>query len=517
MKQNQLRIILIAAVIVLAVSMVAVGCLIGNRMATVTDETTALTTSVSADNPSFPEESAVSEESMVQLETAVPDEVPTDPLPPAEDPTPSLTILRVAVAAETDPNDQEKLVAALDTFAEGFASSNPGYAVEFVYGKDIPATVTGKDGFDLILCSANEMTGYVSDQTIELSALVSEYGQDWLGAALALGRFGRKSDEQLFIPFCYDRAVLYADKAVFETLNVALPTGEMTLDQYESLIVNLTRKTDAGDLYVGVYMPYYEARVWMMYCRGLGEGPIVNGELKLSSGKNYEALSHMLLTLEYGYARSWKYAAYGSDNATCAMSLAYACNPAQDDRYVLTTGELEADPGKNADVLLAEGRLVMLPLPTFDGQYCGTANSAASYGFAVVADTQKATAAESLILYAMGSEGQRLLNVAYGGIPVNKTLWGEDFWRVGYLACEGSENVLVGIESDGTDNLYALLKTSGKTEFGDYYYTATRLDTLEWLYFYERIGNADHTVANYAQVWLIEFDTEANKLIRTRG
>ena len=498
MKQNQLRIILMAAVVIVCLSLITVGCLIGSRMSSSSDDTTASETAFPTEAPSLSPEQ------------------PSETQPPEEEATPVIT-LRVAAAAAADEKEQERLSASLNAFAEGFAAANPGLSVEFVYGKDIPATVTGEDGFDLILCSANEMTGYVSDQTAELSSLVSEHGADWLGSALALGRFGRKSDEQLFIPFCYDRAVLYADKAVFETLNVALPEGEMTLDQYEALIVSLTRKTDAGDLYVGVYMPYYEARVWMMYCRGLGDGPIVNGELKLSEGKNYEALSHMLLTLEYGYARSWKYAAYGSDNATCAMSLAYACNPGEDGRYVLTTGELEANPGKNADALLAEGRLVMLPLPTFDGQYCGTANSAASYGFAVMADTQKATAAEALILYAMGSEGQKLLHAAYGGIPVNKTLWDEDFWRVGYLACEGSENVLVGIESDGADNLYALLKTSGKTEFGDYYYTATRLDTLEWLYFYERIGNADHTVSNYAKTFLVEFDKEANKLIRARG
>jgi ABC-type glycerol-3-phosphate transport system substrate-binding protein len=361
------------------------------------------------------------------------------------------------------------------------------------------------------------MPCYVADRAAELSALVGTHGADWLNSALALGRFGRKSDEQLFIPFCYDRAVLYADKAVFDKLGIPLPKKEMTLDQYESLIVSLTQKTESGDLYVGVYMPYYEARTWMMYCRGLGEGPIVGGNLKLSEGANYEALSHMLLTLEYGYARSWKYAAYGSDNATCAMSLAYACNPGQDNRYVLTPGEVEADPGKNADTLLSEGRLVMLPLPTFDGNYCGTANSAATYGFAMAADSRNNAEAEALILYALSGEGQKLLHAAYGGIPVNKTLWDEDFWRVGYLACEGSDHVLTGIESDGPDNLYALLKAGGETQFGDYYHTATRLDTLEWLYFYEEIGNADHTVSHYAKAWLAEFDSEANKLIRARG
>jgi hypothetical protein len=43
------------------------------------------------------------------------------------------------------------------------------------------------------------------------------------------------------------------------------------------------------------------------------------------------------------------------------------------------------------------------------------------------------------------------------------------------------------------------------------------LDTLEWLYFYEAIGNADHTVSDYAKDPLTEFDSEAAKLARTRG
>ena len=501
MKQNHLRIILIIAVLTLCLSLAAIGMLAGSRMDDMGQESVP---SGTTDPTSATTSSA---------------ETPTEPgtESPADTSEPSPITLRIAVAAMADKVEQEALSAALNAFAEGFAAANPGMAVEFVYGKDIPAAITGEGGCDLVLCSADEMPCYAADQAAELSALVAANGADWLDPALALGRFGRKSDEQLFIPFCYDRAVLYADKAVFNELGVPLPKGEMTLDQYEALIVSLTRKTEEGDLYVGVYMPYYEARSWMMYCRGLGDGPVVDGSLKLSEGKNYEALSHMLLTLEYGYARSWNYAAYGSNNARCAMSLAYACNPGQDNRYVLTPGEVEADPGKNADTLLAEGRLIMLPLPTFDGSYCGTANSAATYGFAVASDCEKTAEAQALILYAMSREGQKLLHAAYGGIPVNKTLWGEDFWRVGYLACEGSDNVLVGIESDGVDNLYALLKTGGKTQFGDYYYTATRLDTLEWLYFYEEIGNADHTVSHYAKKWLTEFDAEANKLIRSRG
>ncbi len=491
--------ILVSAVLILCLSLAAVGMLAGSRMTAPSEDT------------------AHSEAIDTTADTAPSTEPENETESLAEEPAQSLSTLRVAVAALADQDEQEKLAASLDAFAAGFFAANPGVSVEFVYGKDIPAVITGEEGYDLVLCSADEMPCYVSDQAAELSSLVGAHGADWLSSALALGRFGHKSDEQLFIPFCYDRAVLYADKAVFDTLGVSLPGKEMTLDQYEALIVSLSRKTEEGDLYVGVYMPHYEARTWMMYCRGLGDGPIVNGALKLSEGANYEALSHMLLTLEYGYARSWKYAAYGSDNARCAMSLAYACNPGQDNRYVLTPGEVEADPGKNADTLLAEGRLVMLPLPTFDGQYCGTANSAASYGFAIAADSEKTAEAEALILYAMSGEGQRLLHAAYGGIPVNKTLWGEDFWRVGYLACEGSDNVLTGIESDGSDHLYTLLKTDGKTQFGDYYHTATRLDTLAWLYFYEEIGNADHTVSHYAKSWLAEFDAEANQLIRARG
>lgn len=503
MNQKHVRIVFISVTVIVCLSLAAVGGLLGTRMAS----TPADTSAAPQTTPSTEAPTVTNEQPSETVETVEPE----------DEPEPSVTTLRVAVAAEAEKEDQEKLAAALTAFAEGFAAANPGLAVELVYGKDVPATVTGEEGFDLILCSADEMPCYVSDQTAELSGLVAANGTDWLGSALALGRFGKKSTEQLFIPFCYDRAVLYADKSVFNTLGIAIPKTEMTLDEYEALIVSLTRKTDDGTLYVGVYMPFYEARVWMMYCRGLGDGPIVNGNLKLSEGKNYESLTHMLLTLDYGYARSWKYAAYGSDNALCAMSLTYACNPAQDNRYVLTPGETEADPGKRADELLARGELVMLPLPTFNGKYCGTANSAASYGFAVVKDTDQKEAAEALILYAMSGEGQKLLNAAYGGIPVNKTLWNEDFWRVGYLSCEGSENVLTGIEYDQPDNLYALLRTSGRTPFGDYYHSATRLDTLEWLYFYEAIGNADHTVSDYAKNPLTEFDSEAAKLARTRG
>lgn len=421
------------------------------------------------------------------------------------------TVLRIAVARSADKVEQKKREALLDAFIEGFAAANPGVTAQAVYyTTDTPATLTsgpdGTGGYDLVLCTAEQMIGYVYGQSADLTEDILLVRDGLLESALTLGRF---EDKQLFVPFCYDRAVLYADGRTFEKLGVGLPAGTLDYEQYEDLIVRLTRTEEDGSRYVGVYMPYYMPYVWMMYCRGFGGEPVSNGKMTLASGKNYEALSRMFTVLDYGYARSFWFSAYGSDTATCALAVANATTPTYDGRLVVNDDYVLSNPARNADALLESGDLVMLSLPSFDGQYRGTSNSKRTYGFAVVSDTARREEAVRLVRYALSDEGQRLILPVYGGIPVNKAVWNEDFWRVGYLSCRGSDSVLCGIEQDRPDSLNEYLKV-GESFYAD----ATRLKALEWVYYYEKIGRTDKTVRDFSLPYLKDFQKYANQLLK---
>lgn len=411
--------------------------------------------------------------------------------------------ITVAAAYRDDEYEQRALAASLDAFIAGFTAQHPEVAVNIVWSKAVPAEADGQ--VDMILCAASEIREYALSQTADLAALTAGR-EDLLASALSLGVV---KDKQVFVPFTYDRAVIYADKAVFDAMGVSLPTQSWSYDDLERLLVKLSGS--AGDeRYIGLYMPYYMPFVWMTYVRGLGEGPVKNGKLTLSTGKNYAALSEMFTVLDYGYARSWKYAAYGSDNCTCAMSWTSAVHPERDGRYVTSDAEKAVNPGMNTDTLLATGRLVMLPVPHFDGKYAGSAISDETWGFMVTSSTAYKEAAEALITYALSEEGQRLLNAAYPGIPVNKTTWDRDFWRTGALGCPGSDSILVGIEQDGADHLCEIIKPSIRTYATD----CVRVRTMAWLYFYNEIGGCSHSVKEYWKPYLQEFETWANKMTK---
>ena len=146
MNQKHVRIVFIAATVIVCLSLAAVGGLLGTRMA-----------STPADTSAAPQTTPPTEAPTVTNEQ--PSET-VETVEPEDEPEPSVTTLRVAVAAEAEKEDQEKLAAALAAFAEGFAAANPGLAVELVYGKDVPATVTGtrdiqreSESEDVITCS----------------------------------------------------------------------------------------------------------------------------------------------------------------------------------------------------------------------------------------------------------------------------------------------------------------------------------------------------------------------------
>lgn len=423
-------------------------------------------------------------------------------LPDTQPAAPADTIT-LAAAYPDDDAEARRLAAALAAFFEGFYAEHPGVSVEIVWSKAVPADPDGK--VDMLLCAASEIQEYALSGTADLSPL-TEGREDLLASALSLGVVRSK---QVFVPFTYDRAVIYADKAVFDAMGVGLPAQSWTYDDLERVLVRLSGSV-GDERYIGLYMPYYMPYVWMTYVRGLGEGPIKNGKLSLSTGKNYAALSEMFTVLDYGYARSWKYSAYGSDSCTCAMSWTCAAHPERDGRYVTSDAEKAVNPGMNVDRLLAEGRLVMLPVPCFGGKYAGTADSEGTWGFMVTSSTPHAEACTALIDYALSPEGQQLLNAAYPGIPVNMTTWGDSFWRTGALGCEGSDSVLIGIESDGPDHLCEMVKPTIRTYETD----CIRLRTMAWLYFYNDIGGCSHSVKEYWKPHLQNFETWANKMAK---
>jgi ABC-type glycerol-3-phosphate transport system substrate-binding protein len=142
------------------------------------------------------------------------------------------------------------------------------------------------------------------------------------------------------------------------------------------------------------------------------------------------------------------------------MAIAFACQPERDGVYVESLDRIQANPAKNAETLMAEGNLVMLPLPAFPAGNVGVSNTAFCRGFGVDDSTENAEAAAALALFALTAEGQEALIAYFGGIPVSKSAMEMDFWRVGLLAGENAETVLLNIECDERDDFMEVFENA---------------------------------------------------------
>ena len=111
-------------------------------------------------------------------------------------------------------------------------------------------------------------------------------------------------------------------------------------------------------------------------------------------------------------------------------------------------------------------------------------------------------------MFSLSDEGQRILNQYYGGIPVKKSLWEQDFWKTGLLSGASADTVLIGIEQDMRDDYADLL--IGDPEIYD---KNIRLRTLFSAFLIRDYGDATKT-ANGITRYLEDFDAAANQTIQ---
>lgn len=381
----------------------------------------------------------------------------------------------ITIAVKRDStSDQNQLAQekCLDAYIKVFQKKNPGINVDIKYMNSLPSDTKG---YDCILAGADDILAYIAKDLADISEYMSENSinkDEMLSSAMSLGQFG-SSDAIYFMPFNYDRAVIYADTAVLDKAGVALPSVNWTYSEFEQMLEQLRFK-DGKQRYCGVYMPYYMPYVWQYYCDMFGGGWQNGSELTMDSGASYDALMKMLDVYQDGLARSYKITQKGSDKAICAMSMTFACMPWKNGVTDAKSEDLRANPGTNTDVLSANGTLRLLPLPSgADGKYAGSVNTEFVKGFAVLSSSDKKENAAKFAVFAGSREGQRILNEYYGGIPTNKTLWKDDFWKKGLLKGENADAVLIGIESDTRDDFTAVL--SGDS---DIFYKNIRLRTI---------------------------------------
>ena len=420
----------------------------------------------------------------------------------------SKDLILTVIESNGSEEDRQLQRDCIEEYVQAFENTYE-QTVKVQYVKDIPAELSDTD---VILVGCDGALEYMAGQTVDLSSYFSEnqiVTDDYLNTALSLGDTGFG---QCFIPFHYDRAVIYADQEIFDKAGVSLPDGEWTYDEFLETLQQLTYRGGDGTRYTGIYMPYYMPYVWKTFLTGLSGVKTwertSSGTMALSEAAYEDAVYEWNQIYMKGYARSYGYNVRGSDTAVCAMSLTYACSPDQNGRYVESVADLAANPGTNTEALMAENRLVMLPIPSFSGQSVGVANTDFIHGFMVSKESRKADEAAALALFSLSDEGQRILNQYYGGIPVKKSLWEQDFWKRGLLSGASADTVLIGIEQDMRDDYADLL--IGDPEIYD---KNIRLRTLFSAFLIRDYGDATKT-ANGITRYLEDFDAAANQTIQ---
>lgn len=347
----------------------------------------------------------------------------------------------------------------IDKYVESFNSKYPKIKVTIDYVNEKPADVTKYDamllGADDILYYTNgeleDITKYYRDSDVDLQNIVD--------SAIKLGQIS-KTDEIYYQAFNLDRAVVFADKEMLSLFAVAVPDTDWKFSEIADIGTKLYGTIDdgseRGQKTIGFYLPLHMPYVWQ-YALNVTNTTWYNGEKVLFDGKE-EALGGLLSIQELydsNAARGYK---GRNSNAKAAFSFGYVCSPLQN----WISNETEEDralyPSGNYENLLEEENLIILPLPTSDdGTTYGIINTDFVKGFSICSCSDKKEDAAKFALYSLSTDGQMILNEFYGGIPVNKTLWNQRFWRKGILAGENGNNALIGIETDVRDDFTEML------------------------------------------------------------
>lgn len=371
------------------------------------------------------------------------------------------TIIVAVVRDQSSAGAQKAQEKCLEEYARAFTLHNPDLQVQYEYLNVLPAKT---DGYDCILASGDDVLRYIAGDLVDLTQYMKENDVDeaqLLPSALDIGRFANKNGEKYaiyYMPFNYDRTVIYADTSLFLQAGVEIPSiNGWTYSEFLETLEQLYYSTN--DIrYTGIYMPYYMPYVWQYYCNMFGGGWNNGKSITMDTGETYNALLKMLDVYNLGLARSYQIDQKGSAKAACAMSMTYACMPWYDGITNETLELTKANPGKNTEALLEAGTLKLLPLPAGDdGKVTGNANTRFIKGFSVLKGSEKKDLAAVFALFSVSDEGQKILNDYYGGIPVKKALWEQDFWKKGLLAGDNAKAVLYGIDYDVRDDFVQVL------------------------------------------------------------
>lgn len=402
-----------------------------------------------------------------------PDTDPAETQPPPEQPVdPAEVKGTITLLAKNDlreKGDNAAMKQAIQDYIAAFHAVYPNVTVTVSYVDEMNRDLNG--AADVYMLTAEDTLRYVTaekhanskyaSQLLDLSDYYTAFSVNTdrlLAPAMALGDV---AGAQYWAPFNYDRAVIYADKSVFAEAGVEIPAKDWDYATFQKTVESLTFVTNT-QRYTGLYLAYNQSFVWKLFVQGAG-GEYFDPEAKkvsLTEGKTYEGFKTMFSMLEAGTARGMGFNQKNSARSDSAMAIAFACQPERDGIYVESMDRIEANPAKNAEALMAEGNLLMLPLPAFPAGNVGVSNTAFCRGFGVDASTENREAAAAFALFALTVEGQKAMTTYFGGIPVNKTAWEMDFWKIGLLAGENADTVLLNIDCDQRDDFMELFENS---------------------------------------------------------
>ncbi|MBQ5761466.1 MAG: carbohydrate ABC transporter substrate-binding protein [Clostridia bacterium] len=373
--------------------------------------------------------------------------------------------IRSSSISEEDLNLQKSVISE---FVKAFEKKNPKIDVEIEYVKEFPVDFKN---VEVALIAADSVIEYAPTDTTNLIDIIDGKDGDFLVPALNTGVFYKENEyaeygkKQIFIPFNYDRAVVFVDKAMFEKLGLPMPGVNWTYEEFAALTqsASVMYENDDGmdELLIGTYMPISQSFVWKYFVNKAAESWYSEeGTVKFSSEEAQEGWRE--LNVLYRTKQANSFFANGRDSAytKSVMSWNYAAQPTRGDNVHLPEEAFKTNPAYRADELVANDNLLLLPLPAVNGNRYSFANTDYIHGLSISSyiDKDKMDSAMKLIEFANSLEGNSILNRYYGGIPANKALWEESFWRTGVFAGENGDNALVGIENDVRDDYVDLFK-----------------------------------------------------------
>lgn len=351
---------------------------------------------------------------------------------------------------------------AINKFISEFNKKNPEIKVNVNYVKEYPADLKESE---IVLLGADEMLEYAHDDLLVLSDCVSVEG--FSGKVLDIGKLSIESSKEdlVFVPFNYDRAVVYVDKGLFDLLEVELPAASWTYEDFVEVISKVTKRGCKYDGYtnsVGIHLPLARPYVWRYFYENLGDGwyNADRNYVTFNTEKNIEVIEELLgFYNRYAKCYSMTDANTGIYHSITAMTWVNACQPDYDDFRIISDKLSYSLLGRRIYSVAEKGNLILLPLPSVNGKNMSYSNTEFIKGFAVskYINKNKLDAAIKLIEFSQTITGNRTLHEYYGGIPACEKLWTESYWKTGLLSGINAENVLVGIENDKRNDYVEIL------------------------------------------------------------